>query len=166
MNQAALTPADAAVQILTLINASPRTPSAREITSIIARATVVAPASPLTQKLRRLRPVLDAAVAEECDTENTPAYAAAFTKARSLDQEFESLCRQAWERPVANCDRDDLAMRCEAALAYWARGADGSLWGLNTGDGVRRTDCPSERSIAHLLIAVAAFTGCQEAHHG
>lgn len=162
MTSAPLTPDEAAAAIVTLINASPRTPSVVEIASVITRATAVPLASPLTLALRRLRPVLDAAIAEELDAEKTPAYEAACAKSRRLDQEFAGLSAQAWDRPVGHCERDDLAMRCEAALAYFARNADGTLLGLNG-------SCPFERSLAQLLVAVAAFTGCRiarEVHHG
>lgn len=117
-----LTPAQAASQIVALINTRPRTPWLGEIQAIIERVNFGPEpegSSVLAVKLRALMPPLRVAIMRHCETlGGTREYLEAEVRCDELDAQFHPLCQQLWATPATTLD--DLVIRAELAQ-YEAR---------------------------------------------
>jgi hypothetical protein len=104
-----------------------------------------ATATALLEEVRRLAPVLHAAIREANETVcGTPAYRAAQRRADAFDAQFWELAERVWAQPVRSWD--DVITRAEIARAY--------LWDF--------APCPGyDEPLDKLLEAVLAMAGGQ-----
>jgi hypothetical protein len=67
-------------------------------------------------KVRRLAPLLRAAISDELAAEGTPAHAALCKRADALQEQFDALAEEVWDQPVRSWA--DVVTRAEIVQAY------------------------------------------------
>jgi hypothetical protein len=125
----------------------------------MAEHSIAVGATDLLAELRRLRPLQAAAITAECDTEGTPAHAAARARARRIESKFDALVERAWAAGPSDDPFADIAVRAEIAAAWAEYTQSGVLHGLVDPAQPDDQPCWRDRAWAELLVACERACG-------